>query len=222
MKWTAWVGAPALASCLAVLALGGASLAAETASPPIASPPPTAAQSSSALSTAASGDVLLTGDPHAQACQEAAKFGDFNGTGIDMCSLALAVSLLSNHDRAATLTDRGAIRMQHKQYALAKADFDAALALDPNLANAYADRGGALIAEKRYAEAITDIDHGLSLNPDEPWKVWFNRGIADEGLKDLKTALADYQKALELKPDWAPAKVEIARFNTTTIDLPER
>jgi tetratricopeptide (TPR) repeat protein len=222
MKSTKWVGAAASALGLAVLALAGGGIAAETAPPPITPPPGAAAQSDSSLSTAASGEVLLAGDPHAQACQEAAKFGDFNGTGIDMCSLALAVSLLSNHDRAATLTDRGAIRMQHKQFALAKADFDAALALDPNLANAYADRGGALIAEKRYAEAIADIDRGLALNPDEPHKVWFNRAIADEGLKDLKTALADYQKALDLKPDWAPAKAEIARFNTTTINAPER
>lgn len=222
MKWTAWVGAAALALSVAVLASSGASLAAETAPAPITPPPGTAAQPNASLSTAASGDVLLSGDPHAQACQEAAKFGDFNGTGLDMCSLALAVSLLSNHDRAATLTDRGAIRMQHKQFALAKTDFDAALALDPNLANAYADRGGALIAEKRYADAIADIDHGLALNPDEPWKVWFNRGIADEGLKDLKAALADYQKALDLKPDFAPAKAEIARFNTTTINASDR
>lgn len=222
MNWTARVGAAALALSFALLASGGLALAADAPPTPVAPPPGAAAQPNVSLSTAASGEVLLSGDPHAQACQEAAKFGDFNGTGIDMCSLALAVSLLSNHDRAATLTDRGAIRMQHKQFALAKTDFDAALALDPNLANAYADRGGALIAEKRYAEAITDIDHGLSLNPDEPWKVWFNRGIADEGLKDLKTALADYQKALDLKPDWAPAKAEIARFNTTTINPTDR
>ena len=112
--------------------------------------------------------------------------------------------------------------MQHKQFALARTDFDAALALDPSLANAYVDRGGALIAEKRYAEAIADIDHGLSLNPDEPWKVWFNRAIADEGLKDLKTALADYQKAADLKPDWPAPKAEIARFNTTTINPSDR
>ena len=29
---------------------------------------------------------------------------------------------------------------------------------------------------------------------------------------DLKSAYADYQKALQLKPDWAMAKAELSRF----------
>jgi len=167
----------------------------------------------SALSTPASGEVILSGNPQAQACQEAAKFGDFNNTGIEECTLALGSPLMSDHDLAATYTDRGAIRMQHKQYALAIADFDAALKRDPNIANAYVDRGGALIALKRYAEAVADIDHGLSLNPDQPEKAYYNRAIADERLKDLKSAYDDYLKASQLKPDWAPPKAELARFN---------
>ena len=37
--------------------------------------------------------------------------------------------------------------------------------------------------------------------------------LAEERLDDLKAAYADYQKAVELKPDWAIAKTELARFH---------
>lgn len=191
-------------------------LAAAADAPTSIMPAPSTANTTSAgLSTAASGDVILNGNPQASACQEAAKFGDFNNTGIDECSLALGGALLSAHDRAATYTDRGAIHMQHRQFLVAKDDFDAALALDPNLANAYVDRGGTFIALKRYAEAIADIDHGLSLGADQPEKAYYNRAIADENLKDLQTAYADYLKASELAPNWAPPKTDLARFNAT-------
>jgi tetratricopeptide (TPR) repeat protein len=222
MKSTAWACA-ASALGLAVLASAAA------ADPPPAQPQTqgpshimgTTAGDATNLSTAASGDVVVNVNPQAAACQEAAKFGDFNNNGVDECTLALRAPLMSSHDLAATYTDRGAIRMQHKQYTLAKTDFDQALTLDPNLANAYVDRGGALIAEKRYVDAIADIDRGLALNPDEPEKAWFNRGIAHEGLKDLKSALADYQKALELKPEWAAAKAELTRFTSTPVTVSE-
>lgn len=220
MNWTAWACA-ASALAVAVMASSGPAFAADTL--PQSSQPAhimgTTTGDTNSLSTPASGDVVVNSNPQAEACQEAAKFGDFNNNGIDECTLALRSPLMSDHDLAATYTDRGAIRMQHKQFAMAKTDFAAALKFDPNLANAYVDRGGALIAEKRYADAVADIDHGLTLNPDEPEKAWFNRGIAHEGLKDLKSALTDYQKALELKPEWAAAKAELTRFTSTSVTL---
>jgi len=218
MKRAKWLGA-ALAPSLAALIGGAAAWApAALAADPTAAPPnsviaPNSATSNSSLSTAASGNVLVSGNPQAQACQEASKFGDFNNTGIDECTLALASPLMSAHDLAATYTDRGAVRMQHRQFVAAIDDFNAALKLDATIANAYVDRGGALIAIKRYADAIADIDHGLALNPDQPEKAYYNRGIADEGLKDLKSAYEDYQKASQLKPEWAAPKTELARFN---------
>jgi tetratricopeptide (TPR) repeat protein len=216
MTRTAWLGAAALALGVVGFTATGAARAADATAPPAATSQPapsSAAATASSMSTPASGDLIINGNPQATACQEAAKFGDFNNTGIDECTLALASPLLSSHDLAATYTDRGAIHMQHRQFAPAIADFDAALKLDANIANAYVDRGGALIAMKRYADAIADIDRGLALNPDQPEKAYYNRAIADEGLKDLKSAYADYQKASALKPDWAAPKAELTRFN---------
>lgn len=205
-----WVSA---ALGLATLASAGPGLAGVTAPPP---PPSQSASTDAAnsLSTAASGNVGNSISPRAQACESASKFGDFNGVGIDECTVALRNPLLTVHDQATIYTDRGAIYMQHRMFKEAKADLDTAIQLDPNLANAYINRGGVMIAQKRYADAITDIDRGLALNPDQPEKAYFNRAIADENLRDIKSAFADYTKASQLKPDWVAPKTELARFST--------
>jgi len=198
-----WVGAAAVAT-VSLVALVSAGTAWSADAPVASAPPPSSAPVGQ--------DVIFNGNPHAQACEEASKFGDFNGTGIDECTLAISSVLLSDHDHAAAYVDRGAIHMQHKQYAPAQTDFEAAIKLDPTLANAYVDHGGALIALKHYTDGIAEIDRGLALGPEQPEKAYFNRGIADERLNDMKSAYADYLKASQLKPDWVAPKSELARF----------
>ncbi|HVN00116.1 MAG TPA: tetratricopeptide repeat protein [Caulobacteraceae bacterium] len=200
---------------LTVLAAQAQPLRTPAAELPVAAPPPSAAPpgaqgSAPNLSTPGSGEITVT-NPQAVACQDAAKRGDFDGAGVDQCTLALASA--PQRDLAAIYTDRGAVYLQHKQYAQAKSDFDVALKLDPGTADAYIDRGAALLGMKQYAAAILDIDHGLSLGPDQPEKAYFNRAIADEHLQDPKAAYEDYLKASQLNPNWQAPKTELARFN---------
>lgn len=193
-----------------------ASVALAQPSASVASPPSPAATAASPqapapnLSTPASGQIAIT-DPQAIACEVAAKRGDFNGAGVEQCTLALASAAQAN--LPALYTNRGAVYLQHRQYAQAKSDLDAALKIDPTTADAYVNRGAALLGLKQYADAIVDIDHGLSLGPDQPEKAYFNRAIADEHLFDLRAAYQDYLKASQLKPDWEPPKAELARFS---------
>ena len=208
-----WSGAfVAMLVGLAAQGQSGSGRAAET--PPVTAPvtaPATAPDAHAAaqgLSRPGSSDVVITNSA-ALACQDAAKIGDFNGDGIAQCTAALA-SPLSQQDVAAVYTDRGAVYLQHKQYAQAKADFDAALNLVPTTADAYVNRGAALLGMKRYADAIADIDRGLGLGPDQPEKAYFNRALADQHLKDLKAAYQDFLKASQLKPDWPAPKAELA------------
>ena len=51
--------------------------------------------------------------------------------------------------------------MPRGNYADAKRDFDAALAIAPMIGEAYVDRGAALVGLRSFSEAIADIDHGL-------------------------------------------------------------
>lgn len=212
MARTLWVGA---ACGLVALVSAGSAFAADTIKP-VGSSTGASSEAADSMSTAASGNVGVTVSPRVAACEMASKFGDFNGVGIDECTIALRNPLMSAHDQASVYNDRGAIYMQHKMFKEAMADLNTAIQLDPNLANAYINRGGTMIALKRYSDALTDIDHGLSLNPDLPEKAYFNRGIADENLKNESAAYADYLKASQLKPDWAAAKNELARFKTVT------
>ena len=70
-----------------------------------------------------------------------------------------------------------------------------------------------LVGQKRYMEALLDIDKGLALNPEEPEKAYYNRGLANEGLDDVKAAYFDYLRALELAPQWEIPQRELRRFS---------
>jgi tetratricopeptide (TPR) repeat protein len=49
---------------------------------------------------------------------------------------------------------------------------------------------------------------------------WNDVGAVREGLDDREDARLAYQKALELRPDFAPAKVNLARLNLARLDAP--
>ena len=57
------------------------------------------------------------------------------------------------------------------------------------------------------------LDLLVLLGPEEPEKAYYNRGLANEGLDDVKAAYFDYLRALELKPDWPIPQRELRRFS---------
>jgi tetratricopeptide (TPR) repeat protein len=85
--------------------------------------------------------------------------------------------------------------------------------LRPEMGEAYANRGAAAIGQHRYAESLPDLNKSLQLGVEEPAKVYFDRALAYEGLDDAKSAYFDYQKAVELSPDWDAPKAELTRFH---------
>lgn len=160
--------------------------------------------------------VTVFANDTAKACYMAAKLGDPTQRGLDDCTDAIVGSPMSAHDLAGTYVNRGVVYMIHGLYRPAQTDFEVALKLDKTLGEAYVNHGAALIAQRHYAEGIAEIDRGLPLRPDEPEKAYYNRGIADEALDDVKQAYFDYLKASELKPGWAAPKTELARFTVRT------
>ena len=79
------------------------------------------------------------------------------------------------------------------------ADYDKAIALNPEYANAYYNRGNAYNSKGEYDRAIADYDKAIALNPDDAI-AYSNRGLAHEKLGDNQKAEADYQRALLLLP----------------------
>ena len=163
-------------------------------------------------------DVTIIGNGLAADCSASARAASHQARYVDAlraCDLALENEPLSTHETAATYVNRGVLYLANRNYEEAKRDFDAASRVEPVLGEAYVNRGAALIGEGRDADGIADIDRGLSLNTSEPEKAYYNRALAEERQNDLKGAYTDYQKALEIKPGWATAQTELARFHVS-------
>jgi tetratricopeptide (TPR) repeat protein len=149
----------------------------------------------------------------ARDCARAALQGHDDADSFKLCDLALTTEVLSRHDRAVTYMNRGCLFLSRNDLRNARRDFDAAIAIEDTLAEAYINRGAADIADRRYAEGLAETERGLDLGPREPEKAYYNRAIAHEHLGNVRQAYLDYQKAAELRPGWdLPAK-ELGRFS---------
>ncbi|HEX6861030.1 MAG TPA: hypothetical protein VF138_12630 [Caulobacteraceae bacterium] len=165
----------------------------------------------------ASAAVSVLGEGPAAQCSSAAMAGDAKDEDLSACNMAI-IQAASVHEKAGTYVNRGVLLLRRKNFAAARADFEAAEKLEPTMGEAVVNKGAALLAERRYIEALTEIDRGLGLNPEEPEKAYYNRAIANEYLDDMKAAYLDYMKALELAPDWDAPRHELQRF---TVERPK-
>jgi tetratricopeptide (TPR) repeat protein len=161
----------------------------------------------------AGASTLIIGNGEAKECSDAAVGGKSDRHAILACTTALEIETLNFRDRARTYVNRGVLQMRQRQFTAARADFDQATGIDPQLGEAYVNRGATLVGEDRYREGVEQIDRGLALGVKDPEKAFFNRGLANEALGDLKAAYHDYSRAAELKPDWAAPRTELARFS---------
>ena len=161
--------------------------------------------------------MVITRHSLSEACSEHAKLA---GEGkmapafaVDTCTEALESEALTRNDLATAHINRGVVQLTMMGAVEdARLDFEEAAKLDPDLGESYANRGAALVAEERFAEAIAEIERGMALGLKEPWKAHFNRALARERSNDVRGAYLDFQKALELKPGWEMAQIELARF----------
>ncbi|MBU1374323.1 MAG: hypothetical protein KKE02_21625 [Alphaproteobacteria bacterium] len=156
--------------------------------------------------------VTVLGGGMAKECSDAALGGESDTKFEDICSQALETEILSLRDRAGTYVNRGVLKLRRKDFGGAQFDFDRAIQTKPDLGEAYVNRGAASVGARRYSEGLADINKALALGVDEPEKAYYNRALAYEGLDEMKAAYFDYQKAIELKPEWDQPKKELARF----------
>jgi len=129
------------------------------------------------------------------------------------CAEALS-GKISSKDRTATLVNRGTIEAASGDLTSSLADYDAALALNPKMADIYIDRGSALMRVARYEEARASFDHAVSLGGANTYIAFFNRAMAEEKSGNVNSAYLDYKQAVALAPNYQPAKDELARFQT--------
>src|ERR1700743_1892414 len=74
--------------------------------------------------------ISVLGSSISQACYQAAEYGSDLPAGIQTCTQALQQTPMSNHDRAATMINRGIIRSRSEDASGALDDYNKGLALD--------------------------------------------------------------------------------------------
>ena len=169
-----------------------------------------------AVAAPGAAQVVILGNGMASNCSTHAFNGEKSRTAIRECTQALESETMSREAAAGTYVNRGIIYMRMSMYALAAKDFDEAEEIKPDLAEAPLNRGALLIRQRQYAEAVEQINKGLTLGPRQPERSYFNRALAKEGLRDYAGAYRDFQRALEIKPDWDRPKTELARYRVDT------
>ena len=108
--------------------------------------------------------------------------------------------------RASAYNNRGSGYIKKGQLDRAIADYDKAIALDPNYAAAYNNRG--LIYQKKgeVDRAIADYDKAIKLDPNIA-AAYRNRGlVVYNGKGEVDQAIADFRKVLEINPSDQVAK----------------
>jgi tetratricopeptide (TPR) repeat protein len=162
------------------------------------------------------------GQTPADACFNAAQTVSRSGNALldvlNRQALASCTEALSNKmntkDRIATLVNRGTIESASGDFTASLADYDAALAMNPKMADIYINRGTALMRAARYEDARASFDKAVSLGGTNIYIAYLNRAMAEEKSGNINGAYQDYKQAVALAPDYQPAKNELARFQT--------
>lgn len=150
---------------------------------------------------------------HARACSQAAEFRWPARQGIRACTKLLADRALPPRERSAALVNRGIVRMQANDITAAIADYDAALLVDPALAEALVNKGIAYLAVGRERDAVELLTAGLARGPGHPEIAYYMRGRANELIGEVRAAYEDYSQAAALAPGWAEPSEELRRFS---------
>jgi tetratricopeptide (TPR) repeat protein len=151
---------------------------------------------------AATASVFTIGGPLAQGCFKAAEARDARSFAIEGCTRALNEEGLAMSDRAATYVNRGIVQMVGGHTRAADADFDAALAIDSGLADAYLNKGFLRLRQGRGQEALPLLQKGIDTGARRQALAYFARGVAYEQAGDYRSAYNDLVRARQMEPRW--------------------
>ncbi len=162
--------------------------------------------------------IITFGNTNAELCYSAAEMAGVSAGSLHHCDVALKEHTLFKKDRIATLVNRGILFKHRGDYTAAIADFEAALALDPEASAAYVNRGNIYLSTQQFDLAIDDYSTSLQMNPQNPYIAHYNRGIANEAKREEKLAFADFVRATELLPGWEPALTRVQQYRAKGFD----
>ena len=112
--------------------------------------------------------------------------------------------IISKRPEAGIYYNRGVVRSDLGQKQVAIADYDRAIAINPNFAQAYYNRGNAKSDLGQNQAAIADYDRAIAINPNFA-QIYYNRGNVKSDLGQKQAAIADYDRAIVINPNLAAA-----------------
>lgn len=119
------------------------------------------------------------------------------------------------------ISNRGFAYAALKQHDRAIEDYDRAIEVDPKHVPAYNNRGLSCMALQYYDCARRDFDKVVELDPKNP-RSYIVRARLKEAEGKSGAAIADYQRALALKPDAAlSSRIETALTRLGTVQSEE-
>jgi tetratricopeptide (TPR) repeat protein len=170
-----------------------------------------------AVAAPAGAAIVVLGNSDARMCFEAADSPMMPAArDVRRCDDALLREALSGYEVVATHVNRGILRLRRGQIDGAIADFDRAIALDPDQPEAYLNKGAALLRRENAAEALTLFSSALDRNTSRPAIAHYGRAIANENLGNLNAAYRDYTAASRMAPEWREPQLELARFRVVS------
>ena len=100
--------------------------------------------------------------------------------------------------------DAGVRLFKIARYNQAILSFDRAVALKPDMVDAYMMRGKSYVADSKPEEALPNFGKAIELRPNDP-EAWVQRGAAYLELNNYRAAIADATKAIAVNPVQASA-----------------
>src|SRR5215831_8433486 len=123
---------------------------------------------------------------------------------INYCTQVIESGQLSGKGLAFAFYKRANGYYERGQYDRAIEDYNQAIRLNPNHANAFSNRGATYARKGEYDRAIENYDEAIRLNPKHA-DAFSNRGVAYGRKGDYDRAVENYDEAIRLNPKHAAA-----------------
>lgn len=166
-----------------------------------------------AVSVPAAASVIVIGNGAASNCYQATNSPLRPSLDqLQQCNKALAEEGLGREDLIATHVNRGVLLVRRGQAEAGLRDFDRAIGLDPNQAEAYLNKASVLLRAGQAAAALPLFDTALERKTRKPAYAYYGRGVAHEDMGNVQMAYLDYRRASRADPDWETPRKELSRF----------
>lgn len=162
--------------------------------------------------------LILGGNSDAQACYRAAgtaaQFKHADRQALNACNTAIEAGNLQSADLLASYVNRGIVLAAREEYTAAVADYRRAERMNPNSPEVAINIGNLWFMSGHFDEAIERYSFVLDNSERHRSTAHYNRGMAFENAGDAGSAVADYQAALDLAPEWERVRSRLEKLQS--------